>query len=73
MWGVGFINKPETLKESQSLLESIGQSDAFSIAGGGDTTSIIHFLKMENKINFLSTGGGSTLSYLAEKKLPGLF
>ena len=40
--------------------------------GGGDTTAIISKLKIENKIGFVSTGGGATLDFLAKGTLPGI-
>jgi phosphoglycerate kinase len=48
----------------------IAQSKALSIIGGGDTDVIIHTLGIQDKISFMSTGGGSFLEFLEGKDLP---
>jgi phosphoglycerate kinase len=42
------------------------------VAGGGETIMFLKKLKLDKKINFLSTGGGAMLEFLAGKKLPAL-
>lgn len=59
-------------KGTVSLLKTIARSSATSIIGGGDTAAIIEKLKIANKFSFVSTGGGATLDYLADGKLPGI-
>lgn len=54
------------------LAESIAMSDAFSIAGGGDTLSAISEFGVSNKISYISTGGGAFLEFLEGKKLPAV-
>jgi len=54
------------------LAESIGSSEAFSIAGGGDTISAIEMFKVKEKISYISTGGGAFLKYLEGDSLPGI-
>ncbi len=44
----------------------------FSIIGGGDTVALVSKKKLENKLGFVSTGGGATLDFLADETLPGL-
>jgi phosphoglycerate kinase len=43
-----------------------------SIVGGGDTVTVIRKEHFENKISFLSTGGGAMLEYLEQGTLPGI-
>jgi len=57
---------------SIAIAKSIAKSRAFSIVGGGETTQFIKHLKLEKKINFLSTGGGAMLEFLAGKSMPGI-
>ncbi|CAL4043601.1 Phosphoglycerate kinase [Buchnera aphidicola (Anoecia corni)] len=57
---------------TKTLAHSIANSNAFSIAGGGDTISAIDIFKIRNKISYISTGGGSFLKYLEGKLLPGI-
>ena len=54
------------------LAESIAISDAFSIAGGGDTLSAISKFGVSNKISYISTGGGAFLEFLEGRKLPAV-
>ncbi len=45
---------------------------AFKVAGGGETVSAINKFKLVDKFDFLSTGGGAMLEFLAGEKLPGI-
>lgn len=51
---------------------AIAHSDAYSIAGGGDTIAAIEKYAVENQISYISTGGGAFLSYLEGKSLPAV-
>lgn len=59
-------------KGTISLLRAISESKATSIIGGGDTTAILEKLDFSKKFTFISTGGGATLDYLADGRLPGI-
>ncbi len=59
-------------KGTIALLEAITETKATSIIGGGDTAVIIEKLGLSNKLSFVSTGGGATLDFLADGKLPGI-
>jgi len=54
---------------TKSIARAIAETNCFSIAGGGETTSAIISYGLENKFSFLSTGGGAMLEFLAGKKL----
>lgn len=45
---------------------------AFKVVGGGETVMFLKKLKLDKKIDFVSTGGGAMLEFLAGKKLPGI-
>lgn len=45
---------------------------AFTLVGGGETINALKMTKMEDYINWVSTGGGAMLSYLGGEKMPGL-
>ncbi|GAB2808484.1 phosphoglycerate kinase [Comamonas piscis] len=55
---------------TKTLAEAIAQSPAFSIAGGGDTLAAIAKYGIEDKIGYISTGGGAFLEVLEGKTLP---
>jgi phosphoglycerate kinase len=51
---------------------AIAKSDAFSIAGGGDTLAAIDKYDIADKISYISTGGGAFLEFLEGKVLPAV-
>ena len=57
---------------TKTLAQAIAGSPAFSIAGGGDTVAAIAKYGIENKIGYISTGGGAFLEFLEGKKLPAV-
>lgn len=57
---------------SKKLLEIISTTDTFSVIGGGDTVKLVKDMGLEDKISFISTGGGAMLDYLTKGTLPGL-
>lgn len=54
------------------LAEAIANSSAYSVAGGGDTISAIAQYHIEDKIDYISTGGGAFLEWLEGRELPGV-
>jgi phosphoglycerate kinase len=50
----------------------LAESEVQSIVGGGDTLAAISTLGVEDKISFVSTGGGAMLQYLLDETLPGV-
>ncbi|HEV3010841.1 MAG TPA: phosphoglycerate kinase [Burkholderiales bacterium] len=69
---VGVFEKEPYAKGTQALAKAIAASDAFSIAGGGDTVAAIHKFKVDKKIDYISTAGGAFLEFLEGKKLPAV-
>lgn len=57
---------------SLALAQFIGDTDAISIIGGGDTAAAIKKFGLEDKMSHISTGGGASLEYLEGKVLPGV-
>jgi len=57
---------------TKTLAQAIADSDAFSIAGGGDTLAAIDKYGVESKIDYISTGGGAFLEFLEGKELPAV-
>ena len=54
------------------MAHAIANSDAFSIAGGGDTLAAVDKYGLQNQISYISTGGGAFLEYLEGKTLPAV-
>lgn len=57
---------------TELMAKAIANSDAFSIAGGGDTLAAVEKYKLENDISYISTGGGAFLEFLEGKVLPAV-
>ncbi len=60
---------------TKALAEAIAEATdkgAFSIAGGGDTVSAVSTFGVQDRISYISTGGGAFLEFLEGKKLPAL-
>ncbi|WP_422667351.1 phosphoglycerate kinase [Buchnera aphidicola] len=57
---------------TEMIAKAISDSNAFSIAGGGDTLSVIDMFNIKNNISYISTGGGAFLEFIEGKKLPSI-
>ena len=62
---VGLYEKEEYKNGTEEILKALSESDAYKIAGGGDAVASVNKLGYENAFDFLSTGGGATLEYIA--------
>jgi phosphoglycerate kinase len=67
---VGVFEFDAFSKGTETIARAIAASDAFSIAGGGDTLAAIAKYGIEKNIGYISTGGGAFLEVLEGKKLP---
>ena len=56
----------------QGRFGAVATSSAYKIAGGGDTLSAIHAFNIEKAFDWISTGGGAALEFLANGTLPGI-
>jgi phosphoglycerate kinase len=57
---------------TEAIANAIANSDAFSIAGGGDTLAAIDKYNVADKISYISTGGGAFLEFVEGKELPAV-
>jgi len=69
---VGVFEIPQFANGTKVMSEAIADSDAFSIAGGGDTLAAIDQFDLTDKISYISTGGGAFLEFLEGKSLPAV-
>jgi len=57
---------------TRAVAEAIARSNAFSLAGGGDTLAAIEKYGVEQGISYISTGGGAFLEFVEGKTLPAV-
>ncbi len=67
---VGVFEFDAFAKGTETIARAIADSDAFSIAGGGDTLAAIAKYGIEKDVGYISTGGGAFLEILEGKTLP---
>jgi phosphoglycerate kinase len=59
-------------KGTEEIANFISHLNATTIIGGGDTAASMTKLKLEDKMNHISTGGGASLEFLEGRSLPGI-
>jgi len=69
---VGVFEFDQFANGTKTLSMAIADSDAFSIAGGGDTLAAVDKYGIEDRISYISTGGGAFLEFLEGKILPAV-
>jgi phosphoglycerate kinase len=69
---VGVFEYDQFGEGTRALAEAIARSDAFSIAGGGDTLAAIDKYGVTGGISYISTGGGAFLEFVEGKVLPAV-
>ncbi|MBT4607507.1 MAG: phosphoglycerate kinase, partial [Thiotrichales bacterium] len=69
---VGVFEFDQFGEGTKALGEAIADSDAFSIAGGGDTLAAVDKYNISDRVSYISTGGGAFLEFLEGKKLPAV-
>ena len=67
---VGVFEFDQFSNGTKVIANAIADSAAFSIAGGGDTLAAVDKFNIEDKISYISTGGGAFLEFLEGNKLP---
>jgi phosphoglycerate kinase len=67
---VGVFEFPAFENGTRALAQAIAESNAFSIAGGGDTLAAIAKFGIEDRVGYISTGGGAFLEVLEGRTLP---
>ena len=69
---VGVFEFDAFAEGSREVAEAIADSEAFSVAGGGDTLAAIDKFGVRERISYISTGGGAFLEFVEGRTLPAV-
>ncbi|MFT2111805.1 phosphoglycerate kinase [Marinomonas sp. 2405UD68-3] len=69
---VGVFEFDQFGEGTKALSLAIANSDGFSIAGGGDTLAAVDKYGIQDKVSYISTGGGAFLEFVEGKVLPAV-
>lgn len=69
---VGVFEFDQFGEGTRTLAHGIAESKGFSMAGGGDTLAAVDKYQIQDKLSYISTGGGAFLEFLEGKKLPAV-
>jgi len=69
---MGVCEDPRFAEGTRAVAEAVAACPGFTVVGGGDSTAALARLGLDDKVGFLSTGGGAMLEYLELGDLPGL-
>lgn len=69
---MGVFEAPPFNRGTFALAEFLGSLDALTVVGGGDSAAAVRQAGAENKVSYISTGGGAFLEMLEGKELPGV-
>ena len=69
---IGVFEKEPFQKGTDQLAKTIAVSEAFSLAGGGETIAAINKFINKDEVSYCSTGGGAFLEYMEGKLLPSI-
>ena len=72
----GYFENPSfaigSIEIAKKIVENNKSNKIYSVAGGGDTVSLLNNLNSTKDFDFVSTAGGAFLEYLEGKELPGI-
>ena len=69
---MGIFEITEFAEGTKELAELLGGLDAKTVIGGGSTAEAVGEIGLEEKMTFVSTGGGASLEFLSGDELPGV-
>lgn len=69
---VGVFENDKFAEGTKVLADAIANTQAFTVAGGGDTLAAIDKFGIKDKVSYISTGGGAFMEFVEGKKLPAV-
>ena len=69
---LGEFENENIQKGTKEIAQAVSFSRAFTVVGGGDTKAALTKFKLDEKIDYISSGGGAMLFFLINKTLPAL-
>ena len=69
---MGVYEVPQFAKASVAMAQLLANLKASTVIGGGSTADMVYDMKLADKMTFVSTGGGASMSFLSGEKLPGV-
>jgi phosphoglycerate kinase len=69
---MGVFEWPRFADGTRAVAEAVARADAYSVVGGADSARALTELGLEDRVSWLSTGGGAALELLEGKELPGV-
>ncbi len=69
---VGVFEIPQFAEGTRAVAQAVADSAGFSLAGGGDTLAALETFGVQERISYVSTGGGAFLEYVEGRVLPAV-
>jgi len=69
---MGVFEWPRFAEGTKAVAEAVAAADAHSVVGGADSVRALHELGLQDRVSWVSTGGGASLELLEGKELPGV-
>jgi phosphoglycerate kinase len=69
---MGVFEWPRFAEGTRAVAQAVADAHAYSVVGGGDSVRALNELGLEDRISWVSTGGGASLELLEGKELPGV-